>query len=147
MDATQDKGPGPRRPRAATKPTAQSRTVYRQARALKQVSEEALTAAVNSQQLDEERSPPSPADAPPAPSTPPAEPPKPQSTIMPEQPKPAPLPEKAAVQAPVDQGKDEAASPKPDFDLVSRNIGLFVGEGAKALTAALGPLEIGRAHV
>ena len=214
MDVRQDKGQGPgaARPRAASKPSAQSRTVYRQARAQnKQVPEEALAAAANSETMD---APPAGGQAPAAsdpgisasasnPASPAAsasakgakpardgdrrhsddsvqpkniqakslasknpEPdlreapqhPLPAAAQRPVQapapaaqaaaPQPAPATQATAPQpAPGKDAKREApgaeASATPNFDLVSKNIGLFVSEGAKALSAALEPLEKG----
>lgn len=199
MDVRQDKGQGPgaARPRAASKPSAQSRTVYRQARALnKQVPEEALAAAANSETADapiaggqdpaasdpSASNPASPAASVSAKGAKPArdgdrrhsgdniqaksiqakslqaknseqdpreapQHPVPPAVQQPVQP-PAPAPPAAAPQpTPGKEAKREEpgaeASAKPNFDLVSKNIGLFVSEGAKALSAALEPLEKG----
>jgi polyhydroxyalkanoate synthase subunit PhaC len=46
-----------------------------------------------------------------------------------------------------DAARPAADSPVgPDFDLLARNIGLLVGEGTKALTAALGPIDSNEAR-
>jgi len=157
MDVRQDKGHGPRapRPRAAGKPNAQSRTVFRQARASsKQVSEEALAAAANSQELPQETEPREPrvarphARAEPSAPIPPQlaapEPPKPAVASLPHIVAPAP---QAAAGAATDREQDASdASSTPNFDLISKNIGLLVGEGTKALSVALEPLDKGDAR-
>jgi polyhydroxyalkanoate synthase len=140
MDVGEDKGEGPSalRPSTAGKISAQSRTVYRQSRALSsEVSEEALVAAARSEETPGEVWPvavearEAPADAS-----------KPMVLLA----KPVLQPQEPAAAAKSGpDGSEESASPKPDFDLLSKNVARVVNEGARALSAALEPLKKGEA--
>jgi polyhydroxyalkanoate synthase subunit PhaC len=160
MDARENKGKGPSapRPNPQSKASAQSRTVYRQSRAMsRKVPEEALAAAARSEEILDEERPVAPAGKIAAAKT--------TETASPESVQPTPVQTKPVVStAPViatpapphapaavvphatheKKGAEHAAA-KPDFDLLSKNVALAVTEGAKALSAALEPLKKGDA--
>ena len=144
MDVADGKGQGPSalRPGTLGKASAQSRTVYRQSRALSsQVPEEALVAAARSEEAAGEVRPVAVGarEVAAAESRPAGLLPK----LAPQPQEPAPHPQPSARSG--TDGGEENASPKPDFDLLSKNVARVVSEGTKALSAALEPLKKGDA--